>query len=294
MAESTSREIRAQQAEAVGRMLRGAGPRITATLQALLAGEPTPVQTGAVLQTAQVVENALQSGARQAAWLLYEGARACLEFDPEYRVRTDRSTGLQVRAWSELEGRATALKRRLETAGAGRHLRWPSGRPSDAETGQRLARECMALAEDVFPGWGWTSFELSCIELQAERWDVAQQLLADLSNRRVDPVLRNAVARNHCSALLMAGRAEELERPLRQLEQLSGVDLASTYFLMEWSAARADTRMFDQAKERFADQLDGQRASYWVPYLKTRADLMAARMPGAIQTIQEWIMELPS
>lgn len=294
MTESMSREIRAQQAEAVGRMLRGAGPRFRATVDTLLAGEPSPVQTGALLQTAQVVENALQAGSRQAAWLLYEGARACLEFDPEYRVRTDRSTGQQVRAWSELKAQATTLDRRLDSVGAGQQRRWPAGRPSDAETSQRLARECMTLAEQVFPGWSWTRFEQSCIDLQAERWESARLLLADLSERPVDPVLRYAVARNHCSALLMAGRSEELDRPLQALEQVSGGDLSASYFLMEWSASRADTMVFDQARERFADQLGEYVAAYWIPYLRTRADHMAARLPDRAQALRRWIKELDS
>lgn len=290
MTDTSTREARARQAEAIGRMLRGAGPRFQASMDALLAERPGPTGTAALLDTAAVVERALQSGAREAARLLYAGARSCLEFDAEYRVRMDRGPEVGQR-WSDLRQRARALDRRLTSAGAEAIRRWPEGTPVDVGTGQRLARECLALAEDILPGWTWLGFEAACVELQAEDWDAATARLSDLAHQPLDPVLRYWQARNLCSSVLMAGQTDRLDHALRDFRDVSGGDAAAEYFTLELAAARADERLFDQARERFTELVVGD-PSYWGPYLATRAEILSVGLGRDPQVLSEWTRTL--
>lgn len=269
--------------ETVRRLLQRSGPALVRTLRALESGEPVPPAPSApridfAVRRRQIMEEALGSMSREAARVLYLGAKSALEADADYCVRVDRSMGGDAEPWAAVAARATRLDRRMTSLGAPPARRWPDRGPArDTASAHALASECVELADLIRPGWEWTSLERGIVLMARERFDEALELFTPLAEGGFDDEVRYAAARNVCACLNSLDRLDELEVYVNRLSASAVDDLTVQYFLVELAAVGGGASGLRSALGTLRSTQVSTGLQTWSETLLCRSDVLASR-----------------
>lgn len=269
-----SRSPQAISSAAVRRHLEAAGPTVAQVLAAVTTEGAPPADIQPLVDHVEQTKRwALESGSRQAAWLLYMAARSCLAQIPEYARETE-FTGLPPGRTQDHLEKHRVVARRSNALGA----TWSGVAESRWQAAPHvLAAECVELAEAIRPEWGWLALQKSAVKLAKGEYTCAADVLREKLDDAASDDLRYWLNRDLLAlGLLLEGLSDERDR-LDEILSLAPGDRLVPFFEMGWCAAQGDLAGLGAASEqlRSAEQSPaGHPAelliSQALPYLASR------------------------